>query len=416
MFGARAPRATSVAGEDPDASRRGPTTRPREGTAIVSQNLRIPGPTPIPPQVAEALARPMINHRGPEFAAIMRRVTERLQHFFQTEHPVLGFPAAGTGAMEASLVNLFSPGDQVLAVVAGVFGRRLAQIAEAFGLDVKRLDVPWGEAGDPATLAAQLEELPAARGVLLTHNETSTGVTQDVRALAAAVRARRPDILIVVDAVSSLSCVDLRTDAWDLDVVFSGSQKGWMIPPGLAFIGVGPRAWAAAESARLPRAYWDFRAARRSLEKWQTPYTPPVGLYQALDVALGMMIAEGREAILARHHALGELTRGRARALGLTLFAEPTHASDTVTALRVPDGVDGKALITALREREDVIVGGGQDRLEGQILRIGHMGYAHEPEIAAAMDALARQLAACGYQAPAAASVVSRDRGTPTAS
>ncbi|HEY7834947.1 MAG TPA: aminotransferase class V-fold PLP-dependent enzyme, partial [Ktedonobacterales bacterium] len=274
----------------------------------MSQNLRIPGPTPIPPQVAEALARPMINHRGPEFAAIMRRVTERLQHFFQTDQPVFGFPSAGTGAMEASLVNLFSPGDQVLAVVAGVFGRRLAQIAEAFGMHVERLDVTWGHAADPAALAARLDALPDARGVLLTHNETSTGVTQDVQALASAVRARRSDVLVVVDAVSSLSCVDLRMDAWDLDVVFSGSQKGWMVPPGLALIGVGPRAWAAAETARLPRAYWDFRAARRSLEKWQTPYTPPVSLYQALDVALEMMIAEGRDAILARHHALGELT------------------------------------------------------------------------------------------------------------
>jgi aspartate aminotransferase-like enzyme len=372
-----------------------------EGTSNMSQNLRIPGPTPIPPQVAEALARPMINHRGPEFAAILRHVTERLQHFFQTEHPVLGFPSAGTGAMEASLVNLFSPGDQVLAVVAGVFGRRLAQIAEAFGLRVERLDVTWGQVADPATLAARLDSLPDVRGVLLTHNETSTGVTQDVRALAKAVRARRPDMLIVVDAVSSLSCVDLRMDAWDLDVVFSGSQKGWMIPPGLALIGVGPRAWAAAETARLPRAYWDFRGARRSLEKWQTPYTPPVGLYQALDVALEMMAAEGREAILARHHALGELTRRRARELGLALFADPAHASDTVTAISVPDGIDGKTLIRALREREEVIIGGGQDRLEGQIVRIGHMGYAHEPEVAAAMDALGRQLAELGHTPPA---------------
>ncbi len=363
----------------------------------MEQNLRIPGPTPVPTQVAEALTRPMINHRGPEFAALLRSVTERLQFFFQTAHPILGFPASGTGAMEASVVNLFSPGDSVLAVTIGVFGNRLAQIASTFGLDVSRLDVPWGQAADPEAVAARLDSLPHAKGVLLTHNETSTAAMNDVRALAAAIRARRPDVLIVVDAVSSLSCVDLRMDEWDLDVVFTGSQKGWMVPPGLAMIGVGPRAWEATETARLPRAYWDFKAARRSLEKGQTPYTPPVSIYQGLDVALDMMLAEGRDAIFARHHAVGELTRRRARALGLQLFAEPAHASDTVTAICVPEGVDGKALTKALREREGVVMAGGQDKLEGQIIRIGHLGYVHEPDITAAMDALGRQLTALGY-------------------
>jgi aspartate aminotransferase-like enzyme len=368
----------------------------------VEQNLRIPGPTPIPPQVAAALSRPMINHRGPEFAAIMQRVHGRLQQFFQTANPVLGFPSSGTGAMEASIVNLFSPGDAVLAVTIGVFGNRLAQIAENFGLDVTRVEFAWGQAADPAEVAARLDAAPNARGVLLTHNETSKGVTNDLRAMAVAIRARRPDILIAVDAVSSLSCVDVRMDEWDLDVVFTGSQKGWMVPPGLAMIGVGARAWAATETARLPRAYWDFRTARRSMEKWQTPYTPPVNIYQGLDVALEMMLQEGREAILARHHALGELTRRRAQELGLVLFADPAHASDTVTAIRVPEGLDGKALTRALREREGVVIAGGQERLEGQIVRVGHMGYAHEPDIAAAMDALGRQLEALGYR-PAAA-------------
>jgi aspartate aminotransferase-like enzyme len=237
--------------------------------------------------------------------------------------------------------------------------------------------------------------------VLLTHNETSTGVMNDLRALAAAIRARRPDILIVVDAVSSLGCVDVRMDEWDLDVIFTASQKGWMLPPGLALVGVGPRAWAAAETARLPRTYWDFRTARRFLDRGQTPYTPPVSLYFGLDVALDMMLAEGREAIFARHHAVADLTRQRARALGLQLFAAPSHASDTVTAIRVPEGVDSKALIDALHDREQVVVGGGQARLEGKIVRVGHLGYVHEPEVAAAMDALGRQLAALGFR-PAA--------------
>lgn len=366
----------------------------------MDQNLRIPGPTPIPPEVAAALSRPMINHRGPEFAAILACVSEQFQHFFQTRQPVLGFPASGSGMMEAAIVNCFSPGDAVLAVTIGVFGNRLAKIAETFGLRVTRLEVPWGQAADPQAVAARLAELPDVRGVLLTHNETSTGVTNDMQAIARAIRSERDDVLIVVDAVSSLGCVELRMDDWDLDVVFTGSQKGWMVPPGLGMIGVGARAWAATERATLPRFYWDFRMTRKSLEKGQTPYTPPIGIYFGLDVSLAMMRAEGREAIFARHQRVADLTRARARALGLALFADPIHASNTVTAITAPEGVDVKALSKNLREREGVVIAGGQDRLEGQILRIGHLGFVHEPEIAACMDALERQLVALGYRVP----------------
>jgi aspartate aminotransferase-like enzyme len=227
-------------------------------------------------------------------------------------------------------------------------------------------------------------------------------VTNDLRALATAIRAQRPDVLIVVDAVSSLGCVDLLMDEWDLDVVFTGSQKGWMVPPGLAMVAASERAWAAVDRATLPRVYWDFRAALKSLDKGQTPYTPPVNIYQGLDVALMMMRAEGREAIFARHAAVGDRTRERARALGLDLFADPGHASNTVTSIRVPEGVDAKALSHALHEQDAVVIAGGQDRLEGQIVRVGHLGYVHLPEIEACMDALGRQLVALGYRAPVA--------------
>jgi aspartate aminotransferase-like enzyme len=368
---------------------------------VPAQNLRIPGPTPIPPEVAAALSRPMINHRGPEFAEIARRVTAGLQHFFQTGQPVMGFPSAGTGMQEAAIVNAFSPGDEVLAVTIGVFGNRLAKVAEIFGLNVTRYEVEWGQAADPAEVERRLAALPGAKGVLVTHNETSTGVTNDLGAIAAAIRSVREDALIVVDAVSSLGCVDLPMDEWDLDIVFTGSQKGWMVPPGLAMVAVSERGWRALDRATLPRFYWDFRAARKSLEKGQTPYTPPVSLYFGLDTALAMMRAEGREAIYARHQRVADLVRGRARAMGLALFADPAHASNTVTAIVVPNGIDGKTLTKALRERERVIVGGGQDRLEGKILRIGHLGYVHEPEVAACMDALERQLVALGYRVPA---------------
>ncbi len=366
----------------------------------MQQNLRIPGPTPIPPAVAEAMARPMINHRGPEFAAIIGRVTEQLQHFFQTAQPVLGFPASGSGAMEAAVVNSFSPGDAVLSVTCGAFGNRLAKIATAFGLNVTRHEVEWGHAADPDAVAQALAAIPNARGVLLTHNETSTGVTNDIQALARTIRQQQPDTLILVDAVSSLGCVDLRMDEWDLDVVFTGSQKGWMVPPGLAMIGVSERAWAATERATLPRFYWDFRTARKSLEKGQTPCTPPVSIYYGLDVSLPMMRAEGREGIFARHAAGGKLVRERAQAMGLRLFADPAFASNTVTAIYVPEGVDGKSLTRALREQENVIVAGGQEHLEGKIIRIGHLGFFSEADLTACMDALERQLTALGHRVP----------------
>ena len=364
------------------------------------QNLRIPGPTPIPPAVAEAMARPMINHRGPEFAAMVARITTQLQHFFQTTQPVLGFPSSGSGAMEAAIVNSFSPGDAVLSVTCGAFGNRLAKIAETFGLRVTRHEVEWGRAAEPAAVAEAMRAIPDLRGVLLTHNETSTGVTNDIQALAQEIRGRSGDTLILVDAVSSLGCVDLRMDEWDLDVVFTGSQKGWMVPPGLAMIAASERAWEATERATLPRFYWDFRMTRKSLEKGQTPYTPPVSIYYGLDVSLPMMRAEGREAIFARHAAAGALVRGRAQAMGLELFADPAFASNTVTAIRVPESVDAKALTKALREDEGVVIAGGQEHLEGKIIRIGHLGYFTEADLTACMDALERRLTALGYRAP----------------
>jgi aspartate aminotransferase-like enzyme len=334
----------------------------------------------------------MINHRGPEFAAILRRVVEQLRYFFQTEHEILTFPSAGTGAMEASIVNLFSPGEQVAAVTIGVFGDRFANIAEIFSLQVQRIAFPWGRAADPDEVVDRLANAPDVKGVLLTHNETSTGVTNDMAALAQAIRRRYPDVLIVVDAVSSLSCIDLPIDRLDLDVVFTGSQKGWMVPPGLAMVRVGPRAWAANARAKLPRMYWDFAATRRSMEKGQTPYTPPVSLFYGLDVALELMRTEGREAIFARHAQLGAMTRAHVQGMGLDLFADPAHASNTVTAVRVPEGLDVKALLKVLREEDGVVLAGGQQRLDGQIFRIGHLGFVHEPDLTTALDALERRV------------------------
>jgi aspartate aminotransferase-like enzyme len=381
----------------------GQHTQMTEASQEKEINLRIPGPTPVPAAVLQAMARPMIDHRGPEFAVILTGVTDQLKYFFQTSGDILCFPSSGSGAMEAAAVNLFSPGDAVAAITIGAFGNRFAKIAETFGVNVTRIEFPWGQAADAQTVLERLANIARLRGVIMTHNETSTGVTNDIQALAAAIRSKYPDVLIAVDAVSSLGCVDLRMDEWDLDVVFTGSQKGWMVPPGLAMIGVSARAWKANQQARIPRMYWDFAWAKRSLDKGQTPYTPPVSIFFGLQVALEMMRTEGREATFARHQAVADLTRTRAKELGMELLADPAFASNTVTAIKAPTGIEVKALRKALREQDRVVIAGGQEHLEGKIVRIGHLGYVHEPEINATMDALERQLVALGYQVPSPA-------------
>ena len=268
---------------------------------IPQQNLRVPGPTPVPPEVMMAQAHQMINHRGPEFAAIVKRVSLRLQYFFQTTSPVMTFPAVGTGGQESAVVNLFSPGEHIVAITIGNFGERIAKIAEAYSLNVTRIEFPWGQAADPNIVEERLKALPPFRGVLMTHNETSTGVTNDVQTLTALIRSINPDALIVVDAVSSLSAIPLDMDTWDIDVVFTGSQKGWMTPPGVMMLAASPRAIEASKTAKLPRFYFNWKSTLKSLEAWQHPVTSPVSLFYALDVALEMMLAEGREAIIERH-------------------------------------------------------------------------------------------------------------------
>lgn len=366
---------------------------------IPAQNLRVPGPTPVPPEVLAAQTTPMINHRGPEFSAIMKRVTQRLQYFFQTTSPVLTYPASGTGGQECAIVNLFSPGDSVVSITIGSFGDRLAKIASIYGLQVTRIEFPWGQAADLATVEARLKEVGSFKGVLITHNETSTGVTNDVQALAALVRKYSANALIVVDAVSSLSSVPLDMDAWDLDVVFTGSQKGWMVPPGLMMIAASPRAWEANKTAKLPRFYFDWALSLKQLETaWQHPTTPPVSLFYAIDVALEIMLAEGREAIFERHRRAGEYVRGRAKAMGLRLLADHTHASNTVTAIYFPEEIDGKALLGKLRTEDQIVLAGGQAHLKGKIFRIGHLGYFTDADLTQAMDALERRLHEFGFK------------------
>src|SRR6266700_6080361 len=364
---------------------------------IPQQNLRIPGPTPVPAVILAEMARPMINHRGPEFAAIVRRVTARLQYFFQTASPVLTYPASGTGGQESTIANLFSAGDHVVVITIGSFGNRLAKIAEAYGLQVSRIEFPWGQAADPNIVEARLKTLKPYRGVLMTHNETSTGVMNDVETLTTLVRQLAPDTLIGVDAVSSLGCAPLEMDPWDIDVVFTGSQKGWMTPPGLMMIAASPRAWEASKSAKLPRFYFDWAGARKMLEIGQHPTTPPVSVFYALDVALEMMLAEGRDAIFERHAKAGEYVRGRAKAMGLQLLANHPYASNTVTAIMVPEGIDIKAILKKLREEDNIVLQGGQAHLEGKIFRVGHLGYFTQEDLEQAMDSTERRPDEAGF-------------------
>ncbi|HEU4672218.1 MAG TPA: alanine--glyoxylate aminotransferase family protein [Candidatus Limnocylindrales bacterium] len=352
-------------------------------------NLRIPGPTSLPSAVREAGARQMINHRGPEFAAMLGRIQAGLQPFFGTANEVLLLTAAGTGGLEAAVVNTLSPGDRVLAVSIGAFGERFAKIASTFGAEVTKLDVEWGRAADPGAVAAALRDAPAGgyRAVLVTHNETSTGVMNPLAEIAAAVRANAPDALILVDGVSGLGAVPFEQDRWGVDVVVSGSQKAWMVAPGMAFASLGERAWAAAETARMPRFYLDLRAHRKSAANGETPWTPAVGIVFQLDVAIGLMAAEGPEAIFARHAACAAATQAGLEALGFELLAEAGHRSHTVTAAWIPDGIDWKAFNADLKRRK-LVVAGGQGQLAGRIMRVGHLGTVTLDEILGAIGVL----------------------------
>lgn len=363
-------------------------------------NLRIPGPTPLPDRVREAGSRQMVNHRGPEFRDLISRVTGRLQTAFATKNEILILTASGTGALEAAIVNFLSPGDRVLAVSIGSFGDRFSKIATAYGSDVTKIDVEWGRAADPARVSQALRTIaddgkrPAA-AILLTHNETSTGVQNPLRELAAAVHDASPETLILVDAISGLGAVPFETDAWGVDVVATGSQKSWMAPPGLAMISVSERAWTTSADAKMPRFYFDLARARKSLATGETPWTPAVGVLFGLDVALEMLEAEGYEQVFARHAACAAAARAGLSALGFSLFADPAHASRTVTAAWLPDGVDWPALNKLLRAR-GLVVAGGQDKLAGKILRVGHLGSVAPRDVIAAIEVIGESMAELG--------------------
>jgi aspartate aminotransferase-like enzyme len=348
--------------------------------------LVTPGPTPVPPEVLAATARPMIHHRGPDFRATLARVVERLKQVFLTENEMLTFTSAGTGVMESALQNLSSPGDRVLVVSHGYFGERFAALADAYGCDLTHLRYPWGETPSADEVGEKLDEMGGAKAVFLTHSDTSTGVVSDIRSIAE--RLNGTEALLVVDAISSLAAVPLETDVWGLDVVITSSHKALMCPPGLAFASVSGRALEAARLATAPRYYFDWERTRAAQEKGENPFSPAISLYLGLDVALGMLLDEGLESAFERHVRLGRACRAGVKAMGLELFSPDEDRAAVVTAIRMPGDVDGQAVVLSMRERSGVTIIGGQGELRGKIVRIGHIGYVDVFDVTTALAAL----------------------------
>ena len=366
-------------------------------------NLRIPGPTTLPPTVREAGGRQMINHRGSEFKELLGRLEAGMKPYFGTTGDIAILSCAGTGGLEASVVNTLSPGDRVLAVSIGAFGDRFAKIAEAYGASVDRVSAEWGWAAAPDEVR---ERLGAGdyKAVLLTHNETSTGVMNPIADLAAAVRAAAPDALILVDTVSSLGAVPFDMDGWGIDVVATGSQKAWMAAPGLAMVAASERAWAAMETAKMPRFYLDLRRHREAIADGETPWTPAIAVAFQVDEGIRLMNEEGQAAVFARHIACAAATQAGLQALGFELFADPAHRSRTVTAAHIPDGLDWKAFYAELKRR-GLILAGGQARLAGKVFRVGHLGSVSVDEIVDALETLESVSVAWGRPVEAGAAM-----------
>jgi len=357
--------------------------------------LLTPGPTPLPPQISLAMAKPIIHHRTPQFQEILKEASLGLKWAFQTANDVFIISSSGTGAMEAAVINLLSVGDTALVVQGGKFGERWTEIAKAYGINAEIINVEWGKAVDPAEISKRLKSNPEIKAVFTTLCETSTGVDNNIQAIASVVK-ESPAVL-VVDAISGLGAVDLKTDAWGVDVVVAGSQKGLMLPPGLGFISLSAKAWKLVEASKSSRYYLDLRKAKKALDKNDTPFTSSITLIVALNEALKMMQQDGLEGIFKRHKAMADATRAAIRALGLELFA-PTAASDGVTAAKVPAGVDGEKLVKTMRDTYGVTIAGGQDELKGKVFRIAHMGFITESDIIMGLSCLEKVLTQMGYK------------------
>ncbi|MCC5606791.1 alanine--glyoxylate aminotransferase family protein [Nostoc sp. CHAB 5834] len=360
--------------------------------------LMIPGPTPVPEAALLALAKHPIGHRTSEFSNILAEVTENLKWLHQTQSDVLTLNVSGTGAVEAGIINFLSPGDRILVGSNGKFGERWVEIGQAYGLNVEEVKVEWGKPLDPAVFAEKLQTdtQKQIKAVIITHSETSTGVLNDLETINRHVK-EHGEALIIVDAVTSLGAFNLPVDAWGLDIVASGSQKGYMIPPGLGFVSVSPKAWEAYKTAKLPKYYLDLGKYRKATAKNTTPFTPPVNLIVALHTTLRIMKEEGLESIFARHERLKNATRAAIQGLNLPLFAADSSASPAITAV-APQGIEPDKIRSLMKKRFDIALAGGQDHLSNKIFRIGHLGFVSDRDILSCIASLEVTLRELGYE------------------
>jgi aspartate aminotransferase-like enzyme len=345
--------------------------------------LLTPGPTPVPEEIAKVMSRPIIHHRTPEYRDFTKDVNDNLKKLFKTRNNVLTFTSSGTGAMEASVVNTLSEGDTAAVVRGGKFGERFAEICEAYGVKVVPIDIEWGAVPEPAAVEKILKENPRVKAVFIQLCETSTATVYDVKAIAEAVK--NTEAILVVDAISGLGADEFKTDEWGVDIAIGGSQKAFMIPPGLSFSAISEKAWGMIKTSKLPRYYYDFGKYEKLMEKNDTPWTPAITLIIGLQKALSMISREGVDGFIRRHAADADFVRRSARGLGLELFSK--SPSNAVTAIRVPDGVDGSGLISSLKSK-GVTFAGGQAGLKGKIFRIAHMGGITRADLEFALDRL----------------------------
>ena len=358
--------------------------------------LMIPGPTPVPETVLRAIGRHPIGHRSGEFQAIVRRTTDQLKWLHQTSSDVLVITGSGTAAMEAGIINTLSRGDKVLCGDNGKFGERWVKVAQAYGLDVDVIKAEWGQPLDPDAFRTALEadSAKAIKAVILTHSETSTGVINDLKTISSHVKAHGT-ALTLADCVTSLGATDVPMDAWGIDVIASGSQKGYMMPPGLSFVAMSERAWQAYERSDLPKFYLDLGPYRKTAAKDSNPFTPAVNLYFGLEAALEMMQAEGLEAIFSRHARHRAAAQAAMKAIGMPLFAAEGYGSPAITAV-APDGIDAEQLRKAVKTKFDILLAGGQDHLKGKVFRIGHLGFVCDRDVITAVAAIEATLQSLG--------------------
>jgi len=362
---------------------------------LKKEYLMIPGPTPVPDSVLKKMGSPMVNHRGKEFAQVLKDVTEKMKRVFLTDGDVILLTSSGTGGMEAAIVNFLSPGDKALFCITGNFGERFAKIAKIYGADVITLVVPPGDGITPEMIEDTFKKNPGIKALYITHNETSTAVTNDLSKVGEI--AHRYNAIVGVDAVSSLGAIELRMDEWQLDVVATASQKALMTPPGLAFVAVSERAWEYYNNAKMPRFYFDLGEAKKMAKDGETPFTPALSQVYAINEALDMLLKEGLDASWERHKLLGKATREGLKAMGLRLLAKEEFASNAVTAVYPPEGISADDLRRMARE-EGVILAGGQGSLKGKIFRIGHIGYITPSDIIVTLSVIEGTMKRLGYK------------------